>query len=270
MLIHGVRAKGEYMSTPAEVAAYVGAAAWLPQIISFIYRAAIKPKVTIVPEKKVEIGYTSFGPIFNLRLAVSAARKDTIIDHVGVVIKHEGGSVHEFGWEGMKETFSEIKDLSGNTQFVERDYSPIALVLNRLGVIERFFRFQAPSFHAKLKSLLRTATDHQVYLKSTKSDYHDDLLNSKQLHDVMGFYREYFFWKAGHYTVEFSVKSPSKVELTKSSFAFELKSYEVEDLMKNMPVIKMETKNLIYKGTEGFEPEPVNWQWVSTSLERVE
>lgn len=258
------------MATPAEIAAYVGAAAWLPQIISFIYRAAIRPKVTIVPERKVEIGYTTFGPIFNLRLAVSAVRKDTIIDHVGVLIKHEGGSVHEFEWEGMKETFSEIKDLSGNMQFVERDYSPIALVLNRQGVIERFFRFQAPSFHSKQKSLLRAATDHQAYLKSTKTDYHDDLINSKQLHDVIEFYKEYFFWKSGHYTVKFSVKSPSKVELTESSFTFELKPYEVEDLMKNMPMIKAEASNLIYKGTEGFEPEPVNWQWVSTSLERNE
>lgn len=258
------------MATPAEIAAYVGAAAWLPQIISFLYRAAIKPKVTIVPEKKVEIGYTSFGPIFNLRLAVSAARKDTIIDHVGVSIKHEGGAVHEFEWEGMRETFSEIKDLSGNMQFVERDYSPIALVLNRQGVIERFFRFQAPSFHEKQKSLLRAATDHQAYLKSTKSDYHDDLINSKQVHEVMEFYKEYFFWKSGRYTVKFSVKSPNKVELVESSFAFELKTYEIEDLQKNMPVIKTEAKNLIYRGVEGFEPKSVSWQWVSTSLERTE
>lgn len=205
------------MATPAEIAAYVGAAAWLPQIISLGYRAAVRPKVTIVPEKQVEIGYTSFGPIFNLRLAVSAARKDTIIDHVGASIKHEDGATHEFAWAGMRETFSEIKDLSGNMQFVERDYSPIALVLSRFGVIERFFRFQVPSFHSQLKAVLRVAADHQAYLKSMKPDYHEDLLNSKEVHDVLACYEQFFFWKSGRYTVEFSVKSPGKVILAKSA-----------------------------------------------------
>ncbi len=157
------------MPTPAEIAAYVGAAAWLPQILAFIYRVATKARVTLVPEKQVEIGYTTFGPIFNLRLAVSAARKETIIDHVGASIHHEDGSLHEFTWAGMRETFSEIKDLSGNMQFVERDYSPIALFLNRYGLIERLFRFQGPLFRSKSMVLLRAAADCQAYLKKNKN-----------------------------------------------------------------------------------------------------
>jgi len=258
------------MATPTEIAAYVGAAAWLPQIIAFIYRATIKPRVTIIPEKQVEIGYTTFGPIFNLRIAVSAARKDTIIDHVGASIRHEDGSVHEFAWAGMRETFSEIKDLSGNVQFVERDYSPIALVLSRFGVIERFFRFQAPSFHSKHKTLLRVATDYQAYLKTTKPDYHEDLLNSKQVHDVLEFYEQYFFWKSGRYTVKFSVKSPSRVILTESVYVFDLKPYEVEEVKRNLPVFKIEATNLVKSDIDGYKPQEVKWRWVSTALERVE
>jgi hypothetical protein len=257
------------MTTPVEIAAYVGAAAWLPQIIVLIYRATIKPRVTIIPEKQVEIGYTTFGPIFNLRLAVSAARKDTIIDHVSASIQHEDGSIHEFAWAGMRETFSEIKDLSGNMQFVERDYSPIALVLSRFGVIERFFRFQAPSFHSKYKTLLRAATDYQAYLKTTKPDYHEELLNSKQVHDVLEFYNQYFFWKSGSYTVRFSVKSPSKVILTESAYAFDLKPYEVEDLKKNLLMFKIEATNVVKSDIEGFKREEVKWRWVSTALERI-
>ncbi len=258
------------MATPAEIAAYVGAAAWVPPIVYLIYRATIKPRVTIVPEKQVEIGYTSFGPIFNLRLAVSAARKDTIIDHVGVSIRHEDGAFHEFAWAGMRETFSEIKDLSGNMQFVERDYSPIALVLSKFGVIERFFRFQAPSFHSKQKTLLRKATDYQAYLKAQKADYHEDLLNSQQVHDVLESYEQFFFWKSGRYTVKFSVKSPSKVILTESAYVFDLKLYEVEDLKKNLPMLKIEAANVIKSDIGGFKREEVKWQWVSTPLERVE
>ena len=258
------------MATPAEIAAYVGAAAWLPPIIFVIYRATIKPKVTIVPEKQVEIGYTTFGPIFNIRLAVSAARKDTIIDHVGISIRHEDGASHEFSWAGMRETFSEIKDMSGNMQFVERDYSPIALVLSKFGVIERFFRFQAPSFHSKHKKLLRVATDYQAYLKTKKADYHEDLLNSQQVHDVLEFYEQYFFWKSGQYSVRFSVKSPKKVILTESVYVFDLQPYEVDDLKKNLPMFKIEATNLIKSDIKSFRRKEVKWNWVTTPLERVE
>jgi hypothetical protein len=170
----------------------------------------------------------------------------------------------------MRETFSEIKDQSGNMQFVERDYSPIALVLSRFGVIERFFRFQAPTFHSKHKTLLRVATDHQAYLRTTKPDYHEELLKSKQVHEVFEFYDQYFFWKSGRYTVKFSVKSPSKVILSESKYVFELKAYEVDDLKKNLPIIKIEATNIVKSDIEGFKPEVVKWRWVSTPLERVE
>ena len=258
------------MVTPAEIVAYVGAAAWLPQIIALIRRATMKPRVTIVPEKQVEIGYTIYGPIFNLRLAVSAAKKDTIIDHVGASIRYEDGAIHEFAWAGMRETFSEIKDLSGNTQFVERDYSPIALVLSQFGVIERFFRFQVPSFHSKQKKLLLVATDYQAYLKKEKADYHKDFLKSKQFHDVLEFYDQSFFWKSGRYIVTFSVKSPTKVILAESAYVFDLKPYEVEDLKKNLSGVKIEGTNVAKSDIEGFKGEEVKWHWITTPLERVE
>lgn len=182
------------MATPSEIAAYVGAAAWLPPIIAFINTVFIKPIVTIVPEKQVEIGYTPFGPIFNLRLAISSAKKDIIIDYVSASIEHEDGSIYEFAWAGMRETFSEIKDMSGiMQQSVEREYSPIAIVLSRFGIIERFFRFQSPKYHSKRKALLRVAVDHHEYLKMIKPDYHEELINSKQVHDLLGFYNQSFF-----------------------------------------------------------------------------
>mgnify|MGYP001557976410 CR=1 FL=1 len=258
------------MATPAEIAAYVGAAAWLPQIIVFIYRAITKPIVTIVPEKQVELGYTTYGPIFNLRVSVSVANRDTIIDYVGVSIGHEDGSAHEFTWAGMKETFSEITDRSGNVQFVEREYSPIALVLNKSGAIERFFRFQDTLFLSKRKLLLREGTDHQVYLKKTKPDYHQELMDSKQVHNLLELYEQYFFWKPGKYTVKFSIKSPNKVVFIDSSYFFELKPYEVEDLKKNLVLFKSATANHIKSDIETYKPEEVKWSWISTALERTE
>jgi hypothetical protein len=66
--------------TAAELAAYIGAAAWLPQIVSWIYRALSRPVLTIIPEDRVELGFTPLGPIFNLQTALSASRHDIVIN----------------------------------------------------------------------------------------------------------------------------------------------------------------------------------------------
>lgn len=258
------------MATSAEIVGYIGAAAWLPQIVAAIHKLTEKPTIAVIPEKMVEIGYTTSGPIFNLRLAVSAANKNAIIDNVAVSVQHETGDVHEFIWAGMRETFSEIKDLSGNMQFVEREYSPIALVLNRDGVIERFFRFQDPLFQSQHKQLLRGATDFEAYFKKTKKDYHQELLDSKQVHDILEFYNRYFFWKPGQYTITFSVKSPGCIVFNSSEYVFELKSYDVEDLQKNLELFRNVVDNHIRVDLEGFRPEVVKWKWASSDLERVE
>src|SRR5690348_9666774 len=56
---------------PEEIAAYIGAAAWLPQIITWLYRGIVRPSVRLVPNQYAEAGFTSLGPIFNLRMAFS-------------------------------------------------------------------------------------------------------------------------------------------------------------------------------------------------------
>lgn len=69
--------------------------------------------------------------------------------------------------------------------------------------------------------------------------------------------------------MRFSVKSPSKVKLTESVYAFELKPYEVDDLKKNLSLFKIEITNLVKNDIEGFKPEEVKWKWATTSLERI-
>jgi hypothetical protein len=53
------------------VTAGIGAAAWLPQIIAWIYNWLVRPKLCFVPENITEIGYSSLGPIINQSFAIS-------------------------------------------------------------------------------------------------------------------------------------------------------------------------------------------------------
>ena len=61
-----------------EVLAILGASAWLPQLVVFISKKFSKPKLTIIPDKDVEIGFTSLGPIFNIQIAFLAEKKKQI------------------------------------------------------------------------------------------------------------------------------------------------------------------------------------------------
>jgi hypothetical protein len=74
--------------TAAELAAYIGAAAWLPQIATWVYRWFVRPKITITPDRYGEVGFTSFGPIFNLRMAFASDRKDAIIDGFELLVQN--------------------------------------------------------------------------------------------------------------------------------------------------------------------------------------
>jgi len=111
----------------ADIAAYIGAAAWLPQIGVWIHGYFVTPRVTVLPGAEAEVGFTSYGPIFNVRMAFSADRKDAIIDGLEVMLKHADGDTRTLRWAGLSETFSEIRDDAGNRQVVSRDESPVAL-----------------------------------------------------------------------------------------------------------------------------------------------
>jgi hypothetical protein len=65
-----------------DIAAYLGALAWLPQL----------PVIRIIPDRTAQIGHTIFGPIFNLRLSIDVNKKDTIVDFIGVQLRHKGGA----------------------------------------------------------------------------------------------------------------------------------------------------------------------------------
>lgn len=55
--------------------AIIGAAAWTPHIIEWVYRFFARPKITVYPHKNPQIGYTFFGPIINIDLALLSEKK---------------------------------------------------------------------------------------------------------------------------------------------------------------------------------------------------
>lgn len=167
---------------PEEIAAYIGAAAWLPQIATWFYQKYVQSSVRILPNQYAEVGFTSLGPIFNLQMAFSVDKKDIIIDGMELVLRHDDGDIRTLRWAGLGETFSEITNSEGKKQIISRDQSPIAIKIGTQSLLEKFVRFQESNYHESDRPLIQSLIAHFNYLKQTKpDDYVQDVLDSKEL-----------------------------------------------------------------------------------------
>lgn len=256
---------------PEEIAAYIGAAAWLPQIAIWVYRAFIKPTVTVVPDKYAEVGFTSYGPIFNLRMMLSTENKGLIIDGFELVLRHSDGDVHTLRWPGLLETFSEITDNAGNRQVVSRDQTPIALKIGTESLIEKFIRFQEPRFHEIDRPATLDLVAHSDFLKQSSPDeYVEKILSSKELFSVLENRKKAFWWKPGRYQIEAKLSSTGKFRITNPKFYFDLNSVDIDRLMQNISTIDIELKNIIQSNIQDFKASPINWNWANVDIQKNE
>lgn len=254
--------------TPEELAAYIGAAAWLPQIAAWIYRAIVKPKLRVIPSQLAEVGFTSYGPIFNVRMAFLVENRDLIIDGLGLTVRHEDGDSHVFAWAGLGETFSEITDSAGNRQIVSKDQAPIAIKVTVQTLLEKFVRFQEPRFHEADGATTRALVTHFNFLKQkAPSTFVAEVLASKEYFNVVEARQKWFAWKPGKYTLTLQPTSPQKFGLVNPSFAFELTRADVEHLRRNLPVVETEIRNVIKSNLEEFKAEALHWQWANVTMQ---
>ena len=254
---------------PEEIVAYIGAAAWLPQILTWIYRAVVKPRLRVVPDLMAEVGFTNFGPIFNIRMAFFVENRDLIIDGIDLVIRHEGGEERMFRWAGLGETFSEITDSAGHKQIVSKDQTPIAIKVVTQSLLEKFVRFQEPRFHTADGTTTRTLVSHFNFLKQKSPDgFVPQVLDSKEYFSVVEQRQKWFWWKPGRYELTLKPSSPQKFKLVGSTFAFELQEVDVDFLRRNLPLVDTDIRNVIMSNIPDTEPEPITWNWANVTMLR--
>jgi hypothetical protein len=251
----------------ADLAAYIGAAAWLPQIASWIHGSFIKPLISIVPANEAELGFSSYGPIFNVRIAFSADRKDAIIDGFEICLRHADGDARTFRWAGLSETFSEIRDDAGNRSVISRDQEPVALKIGTESLVEKFVRFQEPRYHDAIRPLFVNLLTHFNFLKqSGDPDYIAKVLASKELFDLLDARKKAFWWKPGQYQLTVKLSSTKKVAIAQDQFRFDLSSLDVDHLKQNLANLDTELQNVLKSNLPDFKLEPINWNWANVRL----
>ena len=256
--------------TPAEIAAYIGAASWLPQIAFLLYRWLRGPVLTVVPELAPEIGFTSNGAICNLRLAFIAEHKDLILHDLALDVVHEDGERKVLRWAGAKEDLGETRDAAGVKQGqLTKEHPLTALRVATVGpMIERFVLFQEPRYRNETKPLMKNLVDHFNHLKHTSTDYVNEALASRELHSLLEARTQLFWWKSGHYKITFRPTAQKSFSIKQPSYSFELMSGDVDLLKQNLVPLQRDLEDAIRADLPGFRMEAPTWNWVYPELKK--
>lgn len=238
--------------------AIIGALAWTPHLFILIKNWLTKPEVRIITQRSVEIGFTTFGSIFNLRIAFSVKNKDVVISDIKVRLKHESGEERLLEWQGITQHLGKM------TMPNEKEHSVLAIKLTQKEIEERLVRFQEPSFIESQRSHIQNAVKKMAYLKSENKFEANVFLREQEMADLYNFNKHAFPWKQGKYKAIIEVQSPEKLTLIDNTREFILTPLDIERLENNKVQLEIDYKGMMLGYDE--ELEKAQWQWCNPAL----
>ena len=141
--------------TPTELAAYIGALAWLPQIWSWIYGKIVKPKLRINCAATGEVGYSTFGPIVNIDVSISTEKRDALIEKISLKVTHEKGEVRTLTWNTLGEVPQDVRSATGEvTNRWTRTQPAIALRVGEYFSADKFVGFREVEYGRQYTKLM--------------------------------------------------------------------------------------------------------------------
>ncbi|MCQ3829150.1 hypothetical protein HXX02_06810 [Microbulbifer elongatus] len=247
-----------------DLVAILGALAWSPHLISLIRSYLTKPEVRIITQKIAEIGFTTHGPIFNVRVAFAVKNHDLVISNFRVKVTHESGEEKTYEWQGLKQQVMKMHTNEGSIPY-EKENSVLAIKLNQKDVEERFVQCQEVSFIAGKRDIEDKAIKRLSY--DREQDGYDpiEFLKCQESKDVYNYIKHAFSWKSGKYKVVFELESPEAFNLVDNEYEFTLTPLDIEELEKNKDFIEQDYINS-FVAEEHDSHKPIRWNWRNPSI----
>lgn len=251
--------------------ALIGAGAWIPHVLYFIYKIVSKPSLKFIPEPTIEIGYTSFGPILNPSFAISSSRKDALIEKLKIEIIHEPtNEKHEFTWQFLEEKGFQGTSSKGEMVEMRKSQSATALKIGIVGLVEKKIFFQDVSFLQDKIEIDNLLAEQEEYLKKANPEnYVEDTIKSKQFIDLLEFLKKNFYWKEGRYVFYLYVYEITLKKPHVENFSFHLSKTEVDRLERNIEIARNFQKYTIQFKAGQADLSPFFWNWVNPKIERI-
>jgi len=245
----------------AEIAAYLGALAWFPQIVAWIWRAASRAALRVRTAQNIQIGHGGLGGVIGLNVAVSAERKDALVDRVHAMVVHERGDRREFVWSWATENQTEMRNDAGERVQMSRTQAVLAIKVATIALAERYIGFQDESEVGGILNGQATARiAYDTWTTAGGADF-DVFLRTPEADSVRRDLERAFHWQAGRYALDlvFHVVGGRKhVE----RFQFNIAAGDVERMRSNLGRWD-ENLGALLRG--GNWP---NWEWAYPQLSR--
>lgn len=251
--------------------ATLGALSWLPHIISWVIKALTKTELQFVSQDTAEVGYTALGPVFNQEFAISASKKEALIEKIEVTIVHESGEKHNFLWKLLDERGPEFTSISGGMAEFRKRQPAIALKVSVVGLTEKKIGFQDIDYQEKSTYLNELSNEQVVYLEESEGEgYKEKAVKTKEFLELLKFIEKGFYWKEGKYDVCVNVYETSLKNPHIEHYEFKLTKRHVELLEKNIKVAQKWVTDLIrYRDIEPKEIPKYPWNWVYPSISKL-
>ena len=127
--------------TGSDIVAIVGAAAWIPQIVQWIYKAIRKPTLEILSARAIRLAYTSFGPLLTLPLSISSQNRDVIVTQMNVLVRHQSQEERLLEWNWVTEPLMNIPIPTGENVAFNKTQSVLAIKAINETLTEKIITF---------------------------------------------------------------------------------------------------------------------------------
>ncbi len=251
-----------------EIVAILGALAWLPHLIKFIKDLLTTPEIRVITQRNAEIGYTAYGPIFNLRIAFATKHRDIVISSIKIRLIHESGEEKLFSWHGIMQSLGEMRNIAGTSIPWEKEQSVLAIKLNVKEIEERLIRFQEEDYHNNKEIFEAKSAKKFAYLREKGDIDYDEYLKSEEMKDLFSYIKQRFNWKAGKYTIIFEIESSDNFKLTDNKYSFSLTALDIELLEKNKELIELSYENILKSVIQEYKMHTIIWNWRNPILKK--
>jgi hypothetical protein len=234
-----------------QILAILGALAWLPQLIIFISKWLTKPKLTIITDKDLEIGYTTFGPIFNFQIAFLAEKKRVLIRKVEIEMTHENNETHNFTWDWFEEILYEVNIPQSGLIPTRKNQKAIAINVDPDSLVEKKIGFQQ-------NRLVQLTTEEFLNIYNAGDDV-NQIRTRNTFNNLRDYYKNGFNWKIGKYSA--TIKATlSNDQIFTTKVDFQLTSLNIKTIEPNIEI----AQKLVDKEYGADIEVEQNWLWVNT------
>jgi hypothetical protein len=247
--------------TGYEIAAIIGALAWLPFLIDLTRKIITRPSLLVIPSKAAEIGLTTFGPICNLRVAFAASKKDIVITDIKLRITHSDGDTRLLSWQGLTQNLGQYGDINRGIILHEKEYSVLAIKIRTTDIEERFIQFQNTEYLKNRQTYIDKANEKIETLKNQNSYSPEAFTSSDEIQRLIQYCSQNSIWKPGEYKIEILIKGNVKFRIKGSVYKYDLQESQISMLDKNKAKYSLAYKNDLVRGIDGYAEEEIIWNW---------